>query len=95
MVNRLSEGGADILKVIMTYKHPEVAKAAKELGEKLQKLEDNRAILRAPELNALYDRIKILPAGKARAEFGKEVNALKAELEKLIKESLEPKTYNL
>lgn len=72
----------------MSYGNKEVRAAAKILHEKLAKLENKRAILRASELGALYDRIKNLPAGKARAEFGREVNALKAELEGLIKKSL-------
>lgn len=72
----------------MEYKNPEVVKVAKQLKDKLEKLEDKRAILRAPELGALYERIKTLPAGKKRAEFGREVNALKAELESLVKKSL-------
>lgn len=79
----------------MEYKNPEIAKDAKLLKEKFEKLEEKRAILRAPELGALYERIKTLPAGKARAEFGREVNVLKAELESLVKKSLEPKTSNL
>ena len=79
----------------MVYKNPEVKKAAQQLKIKLEKLEDKRAILRAPELGALYGRIKTLPAGEARAEFGREVNALKAELEKLIKDSLPTTHYPL
>jgi phenylalanyl-tRNA synthetase alpha chain len=79
----------------MEYKHPEIAKAAKQLSEKLKSLDDKRRILRAPELTALYDRIKELPAGPARAMFGHEVNALKNELSNLAKEFLEPKTSDL
>ena len=70
----------------MVYKHEEVSKAAKQLKEKFEKLADKRAILRAPELGALYERIKELPAGDARASFGKEVNSLKNELEELVRE---------
>ncbi|MBI1952162.1 hypothetical protein HYS42_00365, partial [Candidatus Saccharibacteria bacterium] len=79
----------------MVYSNKEVQAAAKVLHEKFEKLDDKRAILRAPELGALYDRIKTLPAGKARAEFGKEVNTLKTDLESLVKKSLEPETSNL
>ena len=43
--------------------------------------------MRAPQLLALYDHIKTLPAGRARADFGKEVNALKAELEQLVRQA--------
>ncbi len=70
----------------MTYQNAEVAKAAKLLKAKLKKLEDKPAILRQPELRALFDRLKTLPAGKQRAEFGEQVNMLKAELELLAKQ---------
>lgn len=79
----------------MVYSNKEVQAVAKVLHEKLRKLDDKRAILRASELGALYKRIKTLPSGKARAEFGKEVNALKAELESLIKKSLAPRSLTL
>src|SRR3954447_26484780 len=71
----------------MEYRIPEVRKAASLLKKKFEELADKRAIMRAPELAALYDRIKELPAGKARADFGKEVNQLKKELEDLILKS--------
>ena len=78
----------------MEYKIKEVAKVAEQLRSKFEKLEDRRAILRAPELLALFDRIKTLPE-KERAAFGKEVNALKTELEQLVKQTLSPKPYPL
>ena len=74
----------------MEYKNREIADVAAKLKAKLAKLEDKRTILRAPELAALYDRLKTLPAGEARAEFGKQVNALRAELEKAVREINEP-----
>jgi phenylalanyl-tRNA synthetase alpha chain len=67
----------------MDYKHEEVAAAAKQLKEKLASLDDKRAILRAPELGALYQLIKTLPPEK-RATFGQEVNQLKNELQLLV-----------
>src|SRR3989344_1022757 len=79
----------------MLYSNKEVRSAAKVLHEKLEQLDDKRVILKASELGALYDRIKTLPAGKARAEFGREVNSLKAELEGLIKRSLSTKDLKL
>ncbi|HET6864072.1 MAG TPA: phenylalanine--tRNA ligase subunit alpha [Candidatus Saccharimonadales bacterium] len=75
----------------MEYKNAEVAKVAKLLHAKFDSVEDKRQILRSPELSALYDRIKQLPAGQARAEFGQEVNRLKAALEVLVKENQAPK----
>ncbi|MBI2588736.1 phenylalanine--tRNA ligase subunit alpha [Candidatus Saccharibacteria bacterium] len=79
----------------MAYVDKEVQAAAKVLSEKLKKLEDKRAILRAPELVALYDRIKTLPAGE-RAAFGKEVNQLKSKLEQLVRQaqSFKPKALS-
>jgi phenylalanyl-tRNA synthetase alpha chain len=74
----------------MEYKIPEIRKAAELLKSKLDKLEDKRAVLRAPELAALYEQIKLLPAGEARAKFGKEVNSLKAELEEMVRDSQKP-----
>lgn len=79
----------------MEYKIPEIRKAAELLKNKLDELDDKRAILRAPELAALYERIKELPAGDARAKFGKEVNALKNELEELVRKAHEPKASSL
>lgn len=79
----------------MEYKNPEVVKVAKALYAKLDKLKDRKAVLRAPELAALFDRIKTLPAGKKRAEFGRQVNSLKVELEELVKKSLHPKPSTL
>jgi phenylalanyl-tRNA synthetase alpha chain len=74
----------------MEYKNPEIHKAAGQLKNKFAKLDDKRAILRAPELLALYERIKSLPPAE-RAAFGKELNRLKSELDKLINEALAPK----
>ncbi|HEX2614917.1 MAG TPA: hypothetical protein VHL10_05440, partial [Nitrososphaera sp.] len=71
----------------MEYKNTEVARAAKMLKVKFAALDDKRQILKAPELKALYDHIKTLPAGEKRAAFGKEVNSLRAELDQSIRES--------
>lgn len=73
----------------MEYKHAEVAKAAKLLRQKFESLDDKRTILRAPELTALYGRIKDLPAPK-RAGFGQEVNRLKDELQAMVDDSQAP-----
>lgn len=59
--------------------------AAKLLREEFAKLDDKKAILRSPRLSALYDHLKTLPPGKPRADFGKQVNQLKQELELLVK----------
>ena len=74
----------------MEYKIPEIRQAAKRLEQKLSKLQDKRQILREPEMTALFDRLKILPAGKPRADFGREVNHLKAQLEKAVRQAHQP-----
>jgi hypothetical protein len=58
----------------MEYTNAEVAKAAKFLRGKFESLEDKRAILRAPELAALYERIKKLPASRAPNSARKLIN---------------------
>lgn len=77
----------------MTYQNRKVAEVAEALRQRLSKLEDKTAILKAPELKALYAEIPGLPE-KQRAGFGKEVNQLKAELEELAS-GLEPETNDL
>jgi len=67
----------------MDYQDEQIKAAAKKLLAKQSAAEDKRAILRSPELGALYDQLKTLPAGIARAKFGKEVNHLRAALEKV------------
>jgi phenylalanyl-tRNA synthetase alpha chain len=71
----------------MEYKNADIAKVAKELLAKFEQLEDKKAILRAPELAGLYEQIKSLPAGQARADFGKQVNELKNHLQELVNSS--------
>lgn len=75
----------------MRYHDEKVRAAARLLQEKFEKLEDKKTILRAPQLTALYEHIKTLPPGEKRAVFGKEVNHLKEELEKMVAESSAPK----
>lgn len=83
-------GSSVILREIMVYKHPEIAKASKALKSELEAAADKRSVLRSGLLAALYEQLKTLPAGKARAEFGREVNELKTELEKLAKQYVQP-----
>ena len=68
----------------MRYQNEQVAKVAKKVLTSLEKAGDKRSVLRSPELLALYDHIKTLPAGPERATFGKEVNMLKNELEAAV-----------
>lgn len=76
----------------MQYQNKLVSDTATKLKAELGKAEDKRAVLRSPQLAALYDHLKTLPTGEDRAKFGAEVNALRAELEKLARETGEPKT---
>ena len=68
----------------MEYKNSQVRAAARVLLKSFKELKDKKQILRSPHFTALFDHLKTLPAGNARADFGKEVNALKAELEQMV-----------
>lgn len=65
----------------MTSQIVEIAEAARKLTVMAEK--DGAAVLRAPELKALYERIKTLPQ-EERGAFGQEVNQLKKELEEVV-----------
>lgn len=64
----------------MNYENPHVAETAKLLLTQFDELATKADILRSVELKALYDELKVLPA-EERGSFGKEVNALRAELQ--------------
>lgn len=66
----------------MTYQNKQIAHAAEILEKRLATLEDKSVIVKAPELKALYAQIPTLDP-KDRGSFGKEINQLKAHLEKL------------
>ncbi len=67
----------------MSYQNKKVTEIAEVLKARFDELEDKTTILRAVELKALYAEIPTLPA-RQRADFGQEINQLKAELEKLV-----------
>jgi len=67
----------------MNYQNPRIAAVAKSLHERLTQLENKADILKAGELKALYAEIPTLP-NEQRAAFGKEINVLRAELEKVV-----------
>jgi len=73
----------------MSYSYPEIAKVASLLKTRAAKLKDKRALLRSSELAALFAELKTLPADK-KASFGKEVNQLKRELERLAQPPAAP-----
>ncbi|HMS23902.1 MAG TPA: phenylalanine--tRNA ligase subunit alpha [Candidatus Saccharibacteria bacterium] len=66
----------------MSYEHKKIADVAKELKEQIKK-DKSVNVLRSAKLKALASEIpQLMPA--ERASFGKELNQLKAELEKLV-----------
>jgi len=67
----------------MSYQNPRIAEVAATLQSRLDTLETKSDILKAVELKALFDELKTLPS-EQRAAYGKEVNALRAELEALV-----------
>jgi phenylalanyl-tRNA synthetase alpha chain len=77
----------------MNYSNPRIAEVATVLKTRLETLENKAEILKAIELRALYAEIPSLPA-EERGEFGKEINALRSELEQLVA-STQPQTSNL
>ncbi len=56
------------------------------LKKQFEKLEDKKAILRAPELRALFDGIRDVPA-EERGAYGKAVNGLKEEVASWVDDS--------
>lgn len=67
----------------MQYQNPKVAELATVLRQRLADLPHQADILKAVELRALFEELKTLPANE-RPAFGKELNALRAELEQLV-----------
>ncbi len=67
----------------MTYQNPQIAETAALLEKRFAELENKAEILRAVELKALYDEIKLL-APDQRAAFGLEVNQLRQALGELV-----------
>lgn len=72
----------------MSYQNTQIAKVAEILQERLQSLDNKADILRAVELKALFDELKTLPNDQ-KAEFGKELNILKGDLQRQVHESQE------
>jgi phenylalanyl-tRNA synthetase alpha chain len=83
-----------ILLIIMSYQNKKIADVAALLEKRFTDLKDKPTILRANELRALYAEIPTLKPDE-RGTFGKEINQLKAHLEKLVagvQETLEAAT---
>ena len=64
----------------MAYQNEQIAAAAASLETEFEQLMDKQAILRSKTLGSLYEALRTLP-GDQKASFGKELNALKAELQ--------------
>lgn len=71
----------------------EIQKTKEVLMARLQTLEEKRAILRAPELRALYGKIKEQPE-EQRGAFGQAINELKKELEQQIADNSKQQIEN-
>ncbi|MBP9761816.1 phenylalanine--tRNA ligase subunit alpha [Candidatus Saccharibacteria bacterium] len=67
----------------MSYQHPEIEQASVSLSQRVQTLTDKAVIMRAPELGALYARLRTLP-NEVKPSFGKELNELKNELQAMV-----------
>jgi phenylalanyl-tRNA synthetase alpha chain len=63
----------------MNYQNPKIAEVSELLQQRFTELENKSDILKAVELKALYAEIPLLPV-EERADFGKEINQLRAEL---------------
>lgn len=72
----------------MSYQNSKIAETAELLKQRFAELEHKADILKAVELRALYSEIPTLP-NEERAGFGKEINQLKDELQKLVDEHQE------
>src|SRR5580704_7561016 len=72
--------------VVMTYQNPKVQEVANLLSGRFIELQHKPDILKAIELKALYAEIPILPAAE-RGAFGKELNDLRAELQRMVDEA--------
>ncbi len=67
----------------MEYQHENIAEVARLLHERLPQLENKIDVLKAPELRDLYSTLATLP-NEQKASFGRELNDLKASLQKLV-----------
>lgn len=66
----------------MSYEHKKIAEVAKDLKEQISK-DKSVNVLRSPKLKALWAELPLLKA-EQRASYGKEINQLKSELQKLV-----------
>jgi len=69
----------------MNYSYPEIQDVAVKLKDPARITQEGKTILRAPEFNALFSKLKNMDSGN-RAKFGKEINDLKNELESILED---------
>ncbi len=67
----------------MNYQNPKIAEVAELLKGRMAQLQTKAEIMRAVELKALFDAIPVMPR-EERGAYGKELNALRAELQSLV-----------
>ncbi|MBC7708149.1 phenylalanine--tRNA ligase subunit alpha [Polaromonas sp.] len=67
----------------MNYQNEQIDETAKVLKNRLPELSNKADILKAVELKALYDQLRLLPNDE-KAGFGAEVNTLRQELSALV-----------
>ena len=70
----------------MSYTTPSIKHAQEHLKKELAELDDKRAVLRSKHLEALYLELRTL-APEQKATFGKELNALKNEVEQWLQDA--------
>lgn len=69
----------------MSYQNSKISETADVLKKRFGELENKPDILKAVELKALYSELPTLP-GDQRAEFGKQINHLKSQLENMVRQ---------
>ncbi len=78
----------------MAIENKRIAEVAGKLKKRLSELENKADILRAVELKALYEELGSMPKNQ-RAQFGREVNELKADLHALVDEESQAKQVDV
>lgn len=70
----------------MDYQNEKVREVAEQLKKRFAETADKAEILKAVELKALFDELRTLP-GDQKASFGKELNVLRTELQRMVEEA--------
>lgn len=70
----------------MDYQNPKVREVAELLKQRFAESTDKAEVLKAIELRALFDELRTLPNDQ-KANFGKELNDLRGELQQMVDEA--------